>query len=49
MFLQLNPDVLADQLTNEKNTTNITSFANDFEIRYMILEKQKEAILNVEI
>ncbi len=39
IFLQLNPETLASQLTQEKNTTNINVFANDSDIRYMIVGK----------
>jgi hypothetical protein len=45
----MNPEALASQLTSEKNTTNVNVFSNDFDIRYMILEKAKEGNVNVEL
>ena len=41
MFLQINPEALSTQLGLEKNTNTINAFVNDFEIRYMIMEKTK--------
>jgi hypothetical protein len=45
----MSPEALTSQLTQERNTTNITTFVNDFEVRYMILEKNKEGKLNAEL
>jgi hypothetical protein len=44
MFLQLEqPDLLA-QLRKERNTENITLFATDYAIRFLILQKTKEEV-----
>ena len=45
----MNPESLASQLAAEKNTTNINIFANDSDIRFMILGKEKEGKINVEL
>ena len=49
MFLQMSQEALTSQLSQERNTTNLTNFVNDFEVRYIILEKNKEGILNAEL
>jgi hypothetical protein len=45
----MNPDSLSTQLAVEKNTTNINIFANDSDIRFMIVGKEKEGKVNVEL
>lgn len=45
----MNPESLTSQLAAEKNTTNINIFANDSDIRFMILGKEKEGKVNVEL
>ena len=47
MFLQINPEALNSELVVERNTSVINAFVNDFEIRFMILEKNKEGSINV--
>jgi hypothetical protein len=49
IFLQINPETLSAHLAIEKNTTNINIFANDSDIRFMILEREKEGRVNVEL
>lgn len=45
----MNPESLTSQLAAEKNTTNINIFANDSDIRFMIVGKEKEGKVNVEL
>lgn len=49
LFLQLDQPSLVTQLESEKNKANVSSFAANFDIRFIILQKNKNNEVNVEI
>lgn len=49
LFLQLDQTSLVTQLESEKNKTNISAFACNFDIRFVILQKNKNNEVTVEI
>lgn len=49
MFLQVDPEVLTEQLSDGKNQGNLTSFGINYEIRFMIMQKSKEGKVSVEL
>jgi len=49
MFLQVEQDKLLSELRRERNSDLINNFANDYALRFMILQKTKEEDIRVEI
>jgi hypothetical protein len=49
MFLQINPESLSSHLSSQQNLNSIKQFANDFEVRFMILQKSKDGKVIVEL
>ena len=49
LFLQLDQKDIAAQLETEKNKSNIVAFASNYDIRFIILQRNREGKVNVEL
>ena len=49
LFLQLDQQALIQQLANEKNIANVSAFATNYDIRFIILQKSKQNDIKVEV
>lgn len=49
LFLQLDQTALISQLELERNFANVSAFASNFDIRFIILQKNKQNEVKVEI
>lgn len=48
MFLQIEQDCLQSELARERNLDHISSFASDYALRFIIIQKTKENEIRVE-
>jgi len=48
MFLQIEQDRLQTELARERNFDHISSFASDYALRFIIIQKTKENDIRVE-
>lgn len=49
MFLEVEQDKLLSELRRERNSEHIASFANDYALRFIILQKNKEGDIRIEM
>jgi hypothetical protein len=48
MFLQIEQDRLSSELARERNSDLVASFASDYTLRFIVLQKTKEEEIRVE-
>lgn len=49
LFLQIDQQSLASKLESEKNASNVSAFASNFDVRFIILQKDKQNEVKVEL
>ena len=49
LFLQLDQETLNKHLLEEKNQANLVAFGTNYEVRFMIVHKEKEGNISIEL